>query len=63
MKINQNFFQFTNIVNNGKAIVSAHDFEDAQRLLKNNIKSDINDWLIDKKIGISYEKDFVLVSE
>lgn len=63
MKINQNLFQFTNIVNNGKAIVSAHDFEDAQRLLKNNIKSDINDWLIDKKIGISYEKDFVLVSE
>lgn len=63
MKINQNFFQFTNIVNNGKAIISAHDFEDAQRLLKNNIKSDINDWLIDKKIGISYEKDFVLVSE
>lgn len=63
MKINQNFFQFTNIVNNGKAIVFAHDFEDAQRLLQNNIKSDINDWLIDKKIGISFEKDFVLVSE
>ena len=64
MKINQNLFEYSNIITGGFAIISAHDYQDADERLKKALTiTDYKDWIINKKIGISFINNFVKIIE
>lgn len=64
MKINQNLFEYSNLITDGFAIISAHDHQDAdERLKKALTTTDYKDWVINQKIGISFINNFLKIIE